>query len=539
MQQKSQIFQKSVFLFSALIFVLLSVFLIICLFCACSPIFTLTGHSQKAVSVLRIAKITSLTFYQAFLSLFVAILIGVPAAFFCGKRNFFGRKFLLSLSAIPVCMPALIIALGYITFFGRSGILNQFINSINSIWNLKTPSVNFLYTFFGLILTQGFYNFPLVMSTVSDAWSRLPNEQAESARLLGSSEWRIFRTITLFQLMPAIVSACIPVFIYCFFSFMLVLLFGGIGITTLEVEIYQAVRNTLDFRFASSLALTETLSAGLVVALYAVLEKRSSVEKGLNLKSSGDLKKIRGPAEKIFFGIVIFLIMLFFLAPLAGIIFNAFSSANRFDSSIFYNLRKILSSKSFFKAFRWTFFSSLTTGFLCTTAGFFYAIVLRKSRSAFLKSVSMLPMAISGIVTGLGLMILFRRGNFLILVLAQSALIWPMAFRQIFPYILKIPESTVDAARILSPNPMDLIFKIYLPVCKRGIFSAFGFCFAISAGDTSLPLILSIPNFDTLALFTYRLAGSYKFNEACMTGLILASLCTVVFGLAKRICKSA
>ena len=114
-----------------------------------------------------------------------------------------------------------------------------------------------------------------------------------------------------------------------------------------------------------------------------------------------------------------------------------------------------------------------------------------------------------------------------------------MAFRQIFPYILKIPESTVDAARILSPNPMDLIFKIYLPVCKRGIFSAFGFCFAISAGDTSLPLILSIPNFDTLALFTYRLAGSYKFNEACMTGLILASLCTGVFGLAKRICKSA
>ncbi len=536
MQNKIQFLQKSVFLFSASVFLLLTAFLIICILSACSPIFTFSSPSQKTVSFIRIARIAALTFCQAFLSLFIAVLIGVPAAFFCGRRNFFGRRFLLSLSAIPVCMPALIIALGYITFFGRAGILNQF---LKSVWDLQTPPVNFLYTFFGLILTQGFYNFPLIMSTVSDAWSKLPDEQADCARLLGSGEWRIFRTVTVFQLMPAIASACIPVFIYCFFSFMLVLLFGGIGITTLEVEIYQAVRNTLDFKFASSLALTETLSAGIVVALYVFLENRSSAEKGFNLKSSRNQKKIHGRGEKFFFVILIFLITLFFLAPLSGIIFNAFSSPNKFDSSIFYNLRKILSSKSFFKALGWTFLSALTSAFLSTSAGFFYAALLRKNRSTILKSISMIPMAVSGIVTGLGLMILFRRGNFLILVIAQAALIWPMAFRQIFPYILKIPENMVDAARILSTNPMDLIFKIYLPICKRGIFSAFGFCFAISAGDTSLPLILSIPDFDTLALLTYRLAGSYRFNEGCMTGLILAGICTLLFSLSKRFGKSA
>lgn len=549
-----------VFLFSlsAFAFALLCILLFVCLIRAILPAFTFDSLWKTKINAARIVRVSLFTLFQAFASLFVAVLIGLPMAFFCGKRNFFGKKFLLSLSSVPLCVPTLIVALGYITFFGNAGFLNKI---FMAVFSLKKPPFQFLYSFFGLVIAQGFYNFPLIMSTVSDAWAALPSEQSDSARLLGAGEWRVFRTVTVFELMPSIVSACIPVFIYCFFSFMMVLLFGGMGTSTLEVEIYQAARNTLDFRTAGALSFVETLLACLVVAFYVFLENKSQKDKGISLENVSAAKSIHGKSEKIFFAVLIFFVLIFFIAPFFSILINAFDSASvrsrpnpsRWVSlskpennavlelvettikKLFYNFKKIFSSVSFFRALRNTFLTACMTSFLCVCAGFFYSVILRKCQHFALKVVSMLPMAVSSIATGLGLSLLFRRGNFLLLVLAQSALSWPMAFRQIFPYISKIPETTVDAARILSKSRLEIVFRIYLPVCRRGILSAAGFCFAISAGDTSLPLVLSIPNFDTLSLFTYRLAGSYRFNEACAAGVILGILCAVVFSIGKRL----
>ena len=93
----------------------------------------------------------------------------------------------------------------------------------------------------------------------------------------------------------------------------------------------------------------------------------------------------------------------------------------------------------------------------------------------------------------------------------------------------------MDASLILSKSKLDIIWRVLLPVSKKSLISAFGFCFAISAGDTTLPLVLAIPRFDTLSLFTYRLAGAYRFNEACAAGVILGLICALVFVLTGRL----
>ena len=95
-------------------------------------------------------------------------------------------------------------------------------------------------------------------------------------------------------------------------------------------------------------------------------------------------------------------------------------------------------------------------------------------------------------------------------------------------------QDTLDAARTLSAHRLDCIFSILLPCGKNGILSAAGFCFAMSAGDAALPLVLAIPRFDTLSLFVYRLAGSYRVNEACAAGLLLGILCMAVFSISNR-----
>lgn len=501
--------------------------------------FAILGEFKLNVS--NIIRVAWFTFFQAACSTLTALLIGLPAAFFCGRRRFFGRKFLLSLSAVPFCVPPLIIALGYVTFLGINGGLNKF---LTAAFGFEKPPVKILYSFFGIIIAHGFYNFPLIMKNVSQVWEALPVEQAESARLLGANEFRIFRTVTIFQLIPSILSSCLLVFIYCFLSFVLILLFGGIGNSTLEVEIYKATRATLDFKTAGIFAIIETAILCAVTIFYCVLEEKISRAKGIrpnilnaSVKLGGAENKI---AEILIFCVLIFAIFLFFLAPLAGIVYNAFASPKNIGKlGRFFSLnsfKRIFNMKSFVPSVVTAIKVGFFTGFFCAAIGFLYSAILKFSEgktkkcvAVILKIFPMLPMSVSSVVVGVFITLIVRNGNVFCLAIAQISLTWPLAFRVIYPQLQKIQNQTLDAAKMISKNKFQIIFRIFLPVCKNAVLSAFGFCFAMSVGDATLPLVLAIPKFDTLSLFTYRLAGAYRFNEACASGLFLALICVALY----------
>ena len=96
----------------------------------------------------------------------------------------------------------------------------------------------------------------------------------------------------------------------------------------------------------------------------------------------------------------------------------------------------------------------------------------------------------------------------------------------------KISDDTINSALLISKNRIDLIVRIILPLSLKSLISSFGFTFSVSAGDTSLPLVLGIPKFNTLSLFTYGLASAYRFNEACASGLILGLICIITYSFA-------
>jgi len=479
----------------------------------------------SAGSIAALLKTVRYTFAQALASTALAALAGLPAAFFVARRDFPGRRLLASCASVPLCIPPLIMALGYISTFGMAGYLNRM---LQHVFFLNEAPLSFLYSFRGIVIVQGFYNFPIIMMTAADSWTQLGSDQADSARILGASERRVFLTVTLPQLIPAIVSACIPVFLYCFFSFMIVLLFGATGGTAMEVAIYHAGRSTLKFREAAQLALVETVCAFCALAAYSALEKKVSRAKALSFYGAPARKKI-APAERLPALCCFLLLGTFFLLPLISIALSSCSPAV---------WKRLLSLRGFIPALRHTASTALMTAGLCTAAGFSYAAFLRLhdpyGSSSLLKTIPLIPMAVSSVVMGIGMTALVRRGSQFSLVLAQTALTWPFAFRQIYPHLAKVPQDTLDAARTLSAHRLDCIFSILLPCGKNGILSAAGFCFAMSAGDAALPLVLAIPRFDTLSLFVYRLAGSYRVNEACAAGLLLGILCMAVFSISNR-----
>ena len=477
----------------------------------------------------RIDKIKNILFFtikQAFLSTVVALIIGLPAAFFIACRKFPGRRFLASLSSVSLCIPPLLIALGYVIFFGMNGVFNR---TVMSVFGLKEPPFTFLYSFAGIIIAHGFYNFPIIMRTVSDTWRNLPEDEYNAAVLSGAGRFRIFRTVTLFQLAPSIAGGSVIVFLYSFFSFVIVLLFGQAGGSTMEVEVYQAAKNTLDFTYAGQLALTETTAASLFVVGYVLLGKKGRrTHAGV---SSLPPVRVHGAAEIAGLAVIGGAILLFLVLPLTAIVFTGAS-----------DLIKLFSQKSFSTALLNTVTTSLGSAFLCVVTAFFFACVARRAdpfgKSVVFRIVPLLPMAVSSVIIGFGLTNVLRRfhiaGSPVMLVITQAALTWPLAFQQIRGAMERIPMAVTDAALLLSPSRLDVIFRVQLPQTRRALFSAFAFCAAISAGDSNLPLILGIPRFETLSLYTYRLAGAYRFAAACGSGTVLIISSMALFAFSDK-----
>jgi len=99
-----------------------------------------------------------------------------------------------------------------------------------------------------------FFNVAVVLRTVGGLWAHLDPRLEEAARLLGATRWRAFTTVTLPLLRPALAAAASLVFLFTFTSFGTVLLLGGPGLATLEVEIYRHTTSLFDLPLAAVLA---------------------------------------------------------------------------------------------------------------------------------------------------------------------------------------------------------------------------------------------------------------------------------------------
>ena len=459
-------------------------------------------------------KIYFYTLEIALLSTVVAAVVGIPAAYFTARRRFPGRRLLLSISAVPLCVPALIVALGYVSFWGMNGTVNR----------LFGTQFSFLYSTAGIVIAQGFYNAPLITGIVSEAWERLPREQENAARLLGAGETRILRTITLRQLSGAIGAACIPVFLFCYFSFMIVLLFSPVGRSTLEVEIYHSIRTTLDIGAGAKLAALETVTAFVIVLAYSFVARRSqTTSSGVDYVPV--VRRRIGGTSAVFVPLV-FLILIFLILPLGSVFVSGAGE-----------LGKVLGSRTFWRAAANSVKCGVAAGAACTLLGFGYSVAVKLGRrqgSVLLQTIPVLPMAISSVVISWGAAMIFHRGTPALLVVLETALYWPVAYRQIQNGINRISYETDAAARLLSRGWFDSVLRIYLPACRPVLISAFAFCLAMSLGDATMPLVLSIHDFDTLALYTYKLAGAYRFGQACACGGIVAAISMLIFAVGKK-----
>ncbi len=366
------------------------------------------------------------------------------------------------------------------------------------------------------------------MRTISSAWEQLPKEYEEAAEISGAPPFRIFYTIIMPQLKTPFAASFLIIFLYCFFSFVIILLVGGIGVTTLEAELYRVIQREGHTTLSAWIACIETLIASAALFLYTTVRyKTFGTNKPHRIRTR---IPIRGIPETLCFIILISLITFCLLIPLCTLFFYSFLSKGTASVTITI-WKQVLLSHSFTHAFFQTIQIGIGTAGLSIITALFFTYCIYDSQKNIYRVFPFFPLAVSSIVLGTGWLRLDITPSIFLLIITQTALAWPFAWMQIEAGFSQMPPSVFEAAKLFSSSRIDAFFRIVLPLCKTGIGAAFCSVFAISAGDASLPLLLHIPHVENLALLLFRLAGTYRFSESAAVAGVLIILTSTLFGL--------
>ena len=185
------------------------------------------------------------TSWQALVSTALTLLLGLPLAFLFARYRFPGKRLLQALTTVPFVMPTVVVATAFTTLFGSRGVINGL---LMHLFALDAPPVRLLQTVWIILLAHAFYNVAVVVRSVGGFWANLSPKPGEAAAVLGAAPGRVWREVTLPLLVPSIIAAGLLVFLFCFTSFGVVIILGGLRFATIEVEIYRQAVSLFIYR---------------------------------------------------------------------------------------------------------------------------------------------------------------------------------------------------------------------------------------------------------------------------------------------------
>lgn len=492
-------------------------------------------------------RIIGFTITQALLSTLFTIFIGLPGAWLLATRNFPGKKILKAVSAVPFVLPSILVVLGFVIFFGNNGYLNR---TVMSITGSSEPPFRILYSMKAIILAHGFYNFPIVLRLVSTLWEKLDPSIATAAESLGAGRIRLFFTVTLPQILPAVLASAALVFVFCFTSFAVILVLGGgPAYTTLEVEIYRQARISLDMDAAAALSVVGIFIT--LIFVYLNIHFQSSLNYHENIQPGRKFYRQKKQATGSFIpgiSIYIFFLALLVAAPVLSVIIKSFINSGRgtgnstFSISAYKDIINPTPGNYGMTLFRaignsisYAFYTVILSIFIGTLIS--YALRSKKKFWGILDTLFMLPISVSSVILGLGYLKIMNyidapvRDLPVLIILAHTVIAYPFVIRSVKPVLDKIKPNIIHAALSLGETPYKVFLGIELPLIKSAIFAGAAFSFAISIGEMNATILLASENTLTIPIMMYRLIGSYNFIGACALGTVLIVFTALSFVL--------
>lgn len=451
------------------------------------------------------------TLWQSALSAVISCALGAVFAASLHRREFYGRKLLISLISVPFLLSIIVALLGLLMIFGPRGLFA----SALAPWGLNP---DLFYGPWGVILAHVFFNLPLATRVVLFALEAIPAEEFRLAQAYGFSHFTRHRHVIAAVLRRTLPPLAAAIFLICLGSFTVPLVVGGgPKATTLELGIYQAFRFDFDFGRAARLGVLQWLIAmGVGIALWFWPAK------SWNAAPARRRSKVKFQGLLIWDVIVITALSLFLILPLIAPIMRGLAAIADLPPSLWFAALRSLCV-------------ALASAVLA------HAWSLHLMRWSWGGPVAILSLAISPMIFGFGSFILLvncctpRDLGLGVTALSNALVATPFVVSVLRPAYVDIVHKNTRLGAAYALAPRVWWGRIVLPQLAGPIGFTTGMTMALSMGDLGVVLLFSNPATPTLPQAIHALMGQYRMDEAYGAACVLTLISAAVFVSAQKL----
>jgi putative spermidine/putrescine transport system permease protein len=202
----------------------------------------------------------------------LATLFGLPLAQAVVSSRFRGlREAVLTASGVLANFGGVPLAFAFVATLGNAGVLTRHLGLTDKGWDL--------YSFWGLVIVYLYFLIPLMVLTITPALDGLRTQWREAAQNNGATGVQYWRFVALPVLLPTLLGGFVLLFGSAFAAYATAAAMVGSSIPLVTLQIADAISGNVlvgQENVALALSLDMVLVAGLVMAVYLPLQRRSA-----------------------------------------------------------------------------------------------------------------------------------------------------------------------------------------------------------------------------------------------------------------------
>jgi iron(III) transport system permease protein len=437
------------------------------------------------------------------------------------------RNLWRNIALIPILAPSLLAAISFIYLFGNQGVLKFLLGwfGLTSIYGMP-----------GMVAAMSFASFPHAVMILMAALALSDARLYEAADSLGTSEFRKFMTITLPGAKYGLISASLVVFTMSVAEFGVPKVIGG-RTSVLAVDIYKAVIGQQNFSMGAVVGLVLLLPAVVAYVIDHLVQRRQQA-----LVSARSVPYQPRPAPLRDAALLVFVVLIS-LVLLAVVGMAAYGSLVKVWP---YNLSLTLNHYTYgFEEYgiEHAYRNSLVMATWCAVLGatlvFAGAYWLEKTRGAdplrpLIRFQAMLPMAVPGMVLGIGYILFFNApwnplnflyGTMAILVLSTLVHFYSSSHLTAVTALKQLDAEFESVSASLKVPFYKTFWRVTVPVCLPSALDIGRYYFVNAMTTISAVVFLYSPKTTLASISILHLdeAGALGSAAAMATLIVLTS----------------
>ena len=335
---------------------------------------------------------------------FIVVPLAFVFAYALTRSCMLGKSLFRAISLIPLLAPSLLSAISLIYWFGNQGVLKDVMQALG---------IDQIYGPAGVVMAECFAVFPHVLMILVTALTLADARLYEAADALGTSTQRKFFTITLPGAKYGLISASLVSFTLVMTDFGIPKVIGG-NFNMMATDIFKLVIGQQDFSKGSVVALLLLSPAVLSFAVDRYVSARQTAMLSARAVAYQPKPHARHDTTMLVYCCVIAFLM---LAMLGMAVYASFASFWPYDLSPSLRHYKLgLVDGEVGEGFINSLKMASGTAFFGTLLVFVTAYLLEKTKGmdavrAPLQLLAVIPMAVPGLVLGLGYIFFFNMPN--------------------------------------------------------------------------------------------------------------------------------